>query len=56
MFGESDNAGIGVVIRDSKGKVKVALSKKIKKPPIVDILKLLTAKRAVTFSLETGTT
>ena len=56
MFGESDEAGIWVVIRDSKREVKDALSEKIKKPPTVDILELLAAKWAVTFSLETGTT
>ena len=56
MFGESDEVGIGVVIQDSRGEVKVALSKKIKKPPTMDVLELLAAKRAVTFSLETSTT
>ena len=33
MFGEFDDAGIGVVIRNSNGKVRTALSEKIKKPP-----------------------
>lgn len=56
MFGEFDLAGIGVVIRNSKGEVRVALSEKIKKPPTVDILELLVAKRAMIFSLETGIT
>nr|POE48157.1 hypothetical protein CFP56_43970 [Quercus suber] len=56
MFGEFDEAGIVVVIRDSRGEVKAALSEKIKKPPTVDVLELLAAKRAMTFSLETGTT
>ena len=56
MFGESDEAGIGMVIRNSNGKVRVTLSEKIKKPPTVDILELLAAKRVVLFSLETGTT
>ena len=53
-FEESDEAGIGVVIRDSRGAVKAALSEKIKKPPTVDVLELFAAKRAVTFSLESG--
>ena len=55
MFGESDDAGIGVVIQNSNGKVRAALSEKIKKPPNAEILELLAAKRAVLFSLETGT-
>ena len=42
--GESDKAGIGVVIRDSRGAVKAALFEKIKKPPIVDVLELFAAK------------
>uniref|UniRef100_A0A7N2L779 RNase H type-1 domain-containing protein n=1 Tax=Quercus lobata TaxID=97700 RepID=A0A7N2L779_QUELO len=46
--------GIGVVIRNSNGKVRAALSEKIKKPPTVEILELLAAKRAVLFSLETA--
>ena len=44
MFGESDEAGIGVVIRDGRGEVKAALFEKIKKPPTVDVLELLAAK------------
>ena len=55
MFGKSDEAGICVVIRNSNGEVRAALSEKIKEPPIVEILELLAAKRAVLFSLETGT-
>ncbi|XP_030968534.1 uncharacterized protein LOC115989027 [Quercus lobata] len=55
MFGESDEAGIGVIIRDCRGEVKAALSEKIKKPPTVDVLELMAAKRAMTFSLETRT-
>ena len=32
MFGESDEAGLGVVIQNSKGEVLVALFEKIQKP------------------------
>ena len=36
------------------GEVMAALSKKIKKPPTVDILELLVAKQAMWLSLEMG--
>lgn len=39
MFGESDEAGIGVVICDSDGAVMAALAEKIKKPPSVERLR-----------------
>lgn len=52
MFGESEKAGIGVVIGDSDGAVMAALTEKIKKPPSVEALKLLVARRAVSFTLE----
>ena len=54
MFGESEKAGIGVVIRNFEGKVMAVLYEKIKKSPIVEILELLVAKRAVNITLETG--
>ena len=34
MFGESDEAGLGVVIQNSKGEVLVALFEKIQKPTV----------------------
>ena len=45
-------AGIGVVVRNSE--VLAALSKQIVKPPIVEILELLTARRAVSFTAKSG--
>ncbi|XP_030931047.1 uncharacterized protein LOC115956926 [Quercus lobata] len=52
MFGESDRAGLGVVIRSCQGQVVAALSEQITKPPTVEILELLAARRAVSFSAE----
>ncbi|KAL0017269.1 hypothetical protein SO802_004338 [Lithocarpus litseifolius] len=54
MFDESDEAGLGVVIRNSEGQVMVALSEKIKKPPSVVALELLAARRAAALVSETG--
>ena len=53
-FRESDMAGLGVVIRNGDGLVLAALSEQIVKPPSVEILELLTARRAVTFAAESG--
>ena len=52
MFGESDEAGVGVIVRNSKGEVKAALAEKIRKPPSVEALELLAARRAAIFSQE----
>ena len=52
MFGESDMAGIGVVIRNCEGQVMAALSEQIVKPLTVDFLELLAARRAVSFSTQ----
>lgn len=49
MHGESDKAGIGVVIWNSEGHVLTTLSELIVKPPKVEILELLAARRAVKF-------
>ena len=53
MFGKSEVAGVGVIVRNSKGEVMAALAK-IKKPPSVDVLELLAARRAALFSQEPG--
>ena len=47
MFSESDQARIGVVIRNHEGQVMAALSEKIKKPASAEILEALAARRAV---------
>ncbi|XP_065617279.1 uncharacterized protein LOC136062310, partial [Quercus suber] len=54
MFSESDQAGIGVVIRNHEGQVMAALSEKIKKPASAEILEALAARRAVNFTMELG--
>lgn len=54
LFGEFDEVGIGVVIRNCEGKVMAALFGKIKKPASVEILELLAATQAVNFTLDTG--
>ena len=52
MFGESDRAGLGVVIQTCEGQVVAALSEQIVKPPTVKILELLAIRHAVSFSAE----
>ena len=54
MFDESDEAGIGVVIQNFDGEVMVALSEKIQKPSFMEVLELLVARQAVSFTLELG--
>ena len=54
LFGESDYAVLGVVICNSEGVVLVALSEKIVKPQIVELVEILVARHVVLFSIETG--
>ena len=54
LFGESDCAGLSVVVRNSEGGVLVALSKKIVKPQSAELVEILAARRAVLFSSESG--
>ena len=56
VFKNSNEAGIGVVIRKSNGEIIAALSEKIPLPPSVVILESLAARRAVLFALEVGIT
>ena len=54
MFNESDEAGAGIVVRDSRGLVVAAMAEKIIKPHSVKCLELLAARRAVIFAKEIG--
>ena len=54
MFGESDEAGLRVVICNSEGEIMATLSGNKKKKPFVETLELLAARRAVGFSLKVG--
>lgn len=49
MFEENNNAGIGIIVRNSRGEVMAALSEKIPRPPSAEILEMLAARRAVKF-------
>ena len=54
MFVESDQARIGVVVRNHRGYVMAALAEKIPKPASIEVLEVLAARRAVQFTLELG--
>ena len=54
MFAESDQAGIGVIVRNHRGHVMAALAEKIPKPASTEVLEVLAARRAVRFTLELG--
>ena len=54
MFPESDQVGIGVVIRNQAGQVMVALSERIQKPGAAELVKALAVRRVVQFILELG--
>ena len=56
IFAESEEAGIGVIIRDIKGLVIAALAEKIPYPGSVEVLEALAARRAARFALEVGLT
>ena len=54
MFNESNEAGIGIVVRESLGLVLVAMAEKIWKPHNVESLEMLAARRAIIFAKELG--
>ena len=54
MFDDLDEAGIRIVVRNGKGEVMAALSRKIAKPSSVELLELLVARRVPQFVQELG--
>ena len=54
MFCEFEEAGVGLVVRNSFGVVVAALIEKIRKPPSVEVLELLAARCTALFSDELG--
>ena len=54
IFKEEQESGIGVVIRNNKGQVLAALSKKVTIPATVEILEMLAARKAATFARDLG--
>ncbi|XP_050246203.1 uncharacterized protein LOC126694162 [Quercus robur] len=56
VFAESEEAGIGVIIRDVKGLAIAALAEKIPYSGSVEVLEALAARRATRFVVEVGFT
>ena len=54
VFQDTYHARIGVVIKDSKGKVLSALSERIKLPTTVDDVEAMACRRAIEFAIENG--
>ena len=54
MFNESEEARIGVVVRDSSGQAIATLAEKVGKPCNSELLEMLAARRAVIFAIEIG--
>jgi ribonuclease HI len=54
IFKNSDEAGLGIVIRDMTGQAIATLSQKIKYPQSVEAMEALAARRAVQFTIELG--
>ena len=54
VFKETNEAGIGVIIRDREGKVMASLVQKVQYPQSVESIEAWAAKRAVQFVTEVG--
>ena len=54
MFGEDQEAGIGVVICNNEGQVLAALSEKVWMLVTVEILEMLVARKVAIFARDLG--
>ena len=54
LFESEGSAGVGVIIRDSRGEVLASTSEKIALPSSMTALEMLVARRAVLFAKEIG--
>ena len=54
VFQDTYHVGIGVVIKDSEGKVLSALSERTKLHPTVDDVEAMACRRAIEFAIESG--
>ena len=52
VFHETDEEGLGVVVRDHQGRVMASMSEKIKLPSSSDEVEVLAAMRAISFALK----
>ena len=52
VFKETEEAGLGVAVRNSHGKVLASLAEKIKLPSSLDEVEALAAVRAITLALD----
>ena len=54
VFGEDQEASVGVVIRNNERQVLAALSEKVQMPVTVEILEMLVARKAAIFAKDLG--
>ena len=52
VFADTEEAGVGVVVRDSQGKVIASLAEKIKLPSSSDEVEALAAVRAISLAMD----
>ena len=52
VFRETDEARLGVVVRDHQGRVMASVSEKIRLPSSLDEVEAMATVRAISFTLE----